>query len=163
MFKNVRGRGMTPHIDFKGIAIYAVISACIVSIACVFLTGCHQHADTEQEAVKVVLARLSNEVASNLVQEASLWIREARTQPVQGLFYRSKQIPAPTALRLGSDVWVERDSQDEECMIVQVPVSLSQFRSCEVYVKVKPGENFTNSSEYIKYSNNIVLRAKIRD
>jgi len=146
----------------RRMVIYGMMGACIASITCVFSADCYHHSDTEQEAIKVVLPQLDDETASNLVVEALLWIQGARAQPNQGLDYRSSRTTAPTAFKLGSDVWVEHDAQNAWCMVVQVPVSVDRFRSCEVYLTVKPEGGFTNGGAYVRYNDQIGLMAKVR-
>lgn len=142
------------RLSFRGAVVTGMLLAAL-SMTC----GCARQMDARKASVDQVAKQLDASTVSNLIREASLWIEEAQAVGEKGISYRSKRIPLPVAQGLGSDVWVDIDSPDGPCMVIQVPVVLDHLRACQVYLTVKPTGGITSDAESVRFSDQIRLKA----
>jgi len=131
--------------------------------AAVLVVGCLR-TDSRKVAIDTVLAKLNQEVRSNLTSEAAQWIQESQTRPHGTNEYWGDRTSIPAASRLAGEygnIWIDLTGDGSPCMVIQIPFLQSRHPYL-VYVLVKPGGKYSWNDEYIKCSDEIVLKAIAR-
>jgi hypothetical protein len=143
-------------------------SAFLSTVGVVLLLGCGGHEESGQKAIDQIWKRLDANLASNLVNEASVCIKQASSIPrPEGVFWYPAKNDIPIASSLSgwpqtpSPVLILRGA-DAPFLLVMNSVVLFPLCRWKVDIHVKPGGGFTGESTNgiaREFNNEVVFRA----